>query len=328
MDFLLQLLSSYIEDETALRLVFSALVGAAIFAICASVYFLLAPFYSPTRRRLSEISHDGGASGKGGDAGTQSEALRAASAKLDSITGKMVPKGGKGKSSIEKQLLHAGYRSERALNIFYSAKTLSLMLLGFLALLLSSRYPEWSVNRKVQVVAVALYIGFILPNMLLDYLERKRVTAIRRGFPDALDLFVVCVESGLGLPATIQRVGAEIEVSHPELSEELKQVTAEMRVGVDRIVALRGLAERSGMDEIKGLVTMIDQSARFGTGIAETLRVFSDEFRDRRMQAAEEKAAKIGTKMIFPLILCIWPSFFVVAVGPAVLILAEMFRTI
>ena len=193
---------------------------------------------------------------------------------------------------------------------------------GAQARLATEGYP---LTREAVASALA---GFYAPNMYISNRISQRRTSIMQAFPDALDLFVVCVESGLGLPATIQRVGAEIEVSHPELSEELKQVTAEMRVGVDRIVALRGLAERSGMDEIKGLVTMIDQSARFGTGIAETLRVFSDEFRDRRMQAAEEKAAKIGTKMIFPLILCIWPSFFVVAVGPAVLILAEMFRTI
>ena len=143
--------------------------------------------------------------------------------------------------------------------------------------------------------------------------------------PDALDLFVVCVESGLGFNATVLRVAKELEVSHEELAKELDLVATQMRLGIDRSTALKGLATRTGLEEISGLVSLIDQSARFGTSIAETLRIYSEEFRDRRAQKAEEAAAKIGTKMIFPMVFCIWPSFFVVAIGPAVMMLIEAF---
>jgi tight adherence protein C len=133
------------------------------------------------------------------------------------------------------------------------------------------------------------------------------------------------VESGLGLPQALQRVGDELEVSHPELASELAHVTAQMRAGVDRESALRGLATRTGLDDVRGLVSLLVQTLRFGTGIAEALRVYSEDFRDRRMQRAEEAAAKIGTKLIFPLVVCLFPSFFVVAIGPAVLRIIEAF---
>jgi tight adherence protein C len=136
-------------------------------------------------------------------------------------------------------------------------------------------------------------------------------------------LLTVCVESGLGLPQALQRVADELDVSHPELATEIAQVTAQMRAGVDRESALRGLATRTGLDDVRGLVSLLAQTLRFGTGIAEALRVYSEDFRDRRMQRAEEAAAKIGTKLIFPLVVCLFPSFFVVAIGPAMLRIME-----
>ena len=154
---------------------------------------------------------------------------------------------------------------------------------------------------------------------------QSRLKKLRNGFPDALDLLVVCVESGLGLAAAIQRVADELSVSHPELATQLALVNAEMRVGVERTKALRNLADRTGLDDIRGLVSLLIQTMRFGTGVAESLRVYSEEFRDKRMQKAEEAAAKIGTKLIFPLVTCLFPSFFIVAIGPAVIRLIEVF---
>ena len=159
----------------------------------------------------------------------------------------------------------------------------------------------------------------------LDRAVAKRHKLLRDGFPDALDLLTVCVESGLGLPQALQRVADELEVSHPELAVELGNVTAQMRAGVDRETALRGLATRTGLDDVRGLVSLLAQTLRFGTGIAEALRVYSEDFRDKRMQRAEEAAAKIGTKLIFPLVVCLFPAFFVVAIGPAVLRMMEAF---
>ena len=141
-------------------------------------------------------------------------------------------------------------------------------------------------------------------------------------------MLVVCVEAGLGMSQAIQRVADELTVSHPELATELALVNAEIRAGVDRVVALKNLADRTGLDDIKGLVSLLVQTLRFGTSVAESLRVYSEEFRDRRMQRAEEEAAKMGTKLIFPLVLFMFPGFFVIAVGPAVVGLISVFSSL
>lgn len=146
--------------------------------------------------------------------------------------------------------------------------------------------------------------------------------------PDALDLLVVCIEAGLGLNAAINRVSHEIEASYPDIAHELKQVNDEIRAGVARGEALRGLYVRTGLTDIRGLVSLLTQSLRFGTSIADTLRIYAEEFRDKRMQKAEEEAAKIGAKLIFPLVSCMFPGFFLVAVGPAILRLSEVFSRI
>jgi len=170
--------------------------------------------------------------------------------------------------------------------------------------------------------------GSILCSMWLDHQVTKRQRALRTGFPDALDLLVVCVESGLGLAAALQRVADELAVSHPALGDELSLVNAEMRAGVERGVALKNLSERTGLEDIRGLTALLVQTMRFGTSVAEALRVYSEEFRDKRTQAAEEQAAKLGTKMIFPLVLFLFPSFFLVAIGPAVIGLIDVFSQI
>jgi tight adherence protein C len=177
-------------------------------------------------------------------------------------------------------------------------------------------------------VAIAAAVGLLAPNYVLSKSLQRRLRLLRNGFPDALDLLVVCVESGLGLGPALQRVADEITVSHPELSLELATVNAEMRAGVQREKALKNLGERTGLPDIRGLVALLVQSMRFGTSVADALRIYSEEFRDKRMQAAEEQAAKIGTKMIFPLVLFMFPVFFVVAVGPAALRIIDAFGSL
>ena len=154
----------------------------------------------------------------------------------------------------------------------------------------------------------------------------RRKRRLYNGFPDALDLLVVCTEAGYGLKPALQRVADELVIGHPELSEELALVNSEMRAGVDRVDALRNLADRTGLEEIAGLVALLSQSLRFGTSIAESLRIYSEEFRDKRMQRAEEEAGKVSTKMVFPLVLCMFPAFFVVAIGPAIVGLLDHFQ--
>jgi tight adherence protein C len=159
----------------------------------------------------------------------------------------------------------------------------------------------------------------VLPNIILERLIKKRQKQIYNGFPDMLDLLITCIEAGLGLNAALNRVAEECVFSYPALAQELALVNAETRAGVERIEALKNLAARTGLEEIRSFVSFLAQSMRFGTSITDTLRIYAEEFRDKRMQRAEEMAAKVGTKMIFPLVFCILPSFFLVAIGPAIL---------
>ena len=177
----------------------------------------------------------------------------------------------------------------------------------------------------IMVALFGWFASFMFPDVYLSRGIEKRQHEIAVQLPDVLDLLVISVEAGLGLSAAIQRVADELTVSHPELGSELTLVNAEMRAGVDRSVALKNLADRTGLEDIRGLVALLVQTMRFGTSVADALRVYSEEFRDKRMQAAEEQAAKIGTKMIFPLVTCLFPSFFLVAIGPAVLRLMDVF---
>jgi tight adherence protein C len=240
----------------------------------------------------------------------------------------LLPAKDRERGRMEQRLSFAGFRHANALPLFYAAKT-GLALACLFAVLASSVWlPQLSTTRLLFFAMLAAFVGLMLPNYVLDHLVERRQKRLRDAFPDALDMLVVCVEAGLGLTAAIQRVAEELRFSHPELGAELALVTAEMRAGVEREAALKGLAARTGLEDIRGLVSLLVQTLKFGTSIAETLRVYAEEFRDKRMQRAEEMAAKIGTKLIFPLVFCLFPSFFIVAVGPAVIRLVDVFRTL
>lgn len=273
--------------------------------------------FAPARRRLDEIAADAGALPRANLGERIAHVMRP-------MERYVMPKDSE-REGTQQQLQFAGYRSVSAVTTFYGAK-LALSATMLFAWLVAAKFlPHISSGRVVFIALAVSFFGLLLPGMWLDRSVKKRHKLLRDGFPDALDLLTVCVESGLGLTQALQRVADELDVSHPELAGEIAQVTAQMRAGVDREDALRGLAIRTGLDDVRGLVSLLTQTLRFGTGIAEALRVYSEDFRDRRMQLAEEAAAKIGTKLIFPLVLCLFPSFFVVAIGPAVIKLMEAF---
>ena len=238
----------------------------------------------------------------------------------------LVPKKSNERDSAQTRLIQAGFRSPEALRNFYGMKGVLALTLPLLFLLGSRWAPQLSSNSILFFAVLVSFVGVRLPDQILGHLRERRIKRLRNGLPDALDLLVVCVESGLGLAPAIERVARELEFSHTDLGMELSLVNAEMRAGVERAVALRNLAMRTGVDDINGLVGLLVQTIRFGTSVAEALRVYSEEFRDKRMQKAEEQAAKIGTKMIFPLVLCLFPSFFLVAVGPAILRIMAAFQ--
>lgn len=321
MQYILDLISGFSQQENNQRLIFIALVAGAVFALGISATLLYTAFVDPARRRLSKLAGELHVANKL----TLVESESSLDKYLDGVSKYIFPQNDAESTRIQAKLIHAGYQHAGAIKTFYALKTLLALGLGFVALLVTQWFPGLSSLHIWLATGSAAFVGMTAPNMVLDHLAERRIRRIRNGFPDALDLFVVCVESGLGFNATVLRVAKELEVSHEELAKELDLVATQMRLGIDRSTALKGLATRTGLEEISGLVSLIDQSARFGTSIAETLRIYSEEFRDRRAQKAEEAAAKIGTKMIFPMVFCIWPSFFVVAIGPAVMMLIEAF---
>jgi tight adherence protein C len=160
-------------------------------------------------------------------------------------------------------------------------------------------------------------VGYLLPSMALGRLAKKRQHRIRLSLADVLDLLVVSVEAGLGLDQALQRVGEELATTHPDLSDELRLINLELRAGKARSEALRNLADRTGVDDLSSLAAMLIQTDKFGTSVAQSLRVHSDTLRTKRRQRAEEAAAKTGVKMVFPLVFCIFPAIWVVTIGPA-----------
>jgi tight adherence protein C len=209
------------------------------------------------------------------------------------------------------RLVTAGFRGTEALIIF-----LGIRVAAALAAFAFFMTPIL-LRPNLLTGLVACAFGYVLPGMVLARLAKRRQHRIRLGLPDALDLLVVSVEAGLGLDQAIQRVGAELAFAHPDLCDELKLINLELRAGKARSEALHNLAERTGVDDIRALVTMLVQTDKFGTSVAQSLRVHSDTVRTKRRQRAEEAAAKTGVKMVFPLVLCIFPAIYVVTLGPA-----------
>jgi tight adherence protein C len=320
MQELFSTMSGWLDNPDTLRIVFLVLAGGAILALGLGLSYVFLGSTDPVRRRVAVAA----AGGEAGDSGGR--LLLNIKTLLGPAPEWVLPKSEMERSKVVRQLTYAGFRAPNALQLFYVIKVLLALLLPIMVLFAAQWFPDATTSEILMYGLLSAGIGVIAPSSVLDKLVARRMRKLRNAFPDALDLLVVCVEAGLGLAAAIQRVADELVVSHPDLARELALVNAEIRAGVDRNVALRNLADRTGLEDIRGLVSLLIQTMRFGTSIADALRVYSEEFRDRRMQKAEEEAAKIGTKLIFPLVFCLFPSFFVVAIGPAVVRLIQVFR--
>src|SRR5438477_9132047 len=231
--------------------------------------------------------------------------------------GKILPAPSTEKSSRTQLLMiRAGYRSSEALLAMRGVKML------FPIAALAGVYFSGLYRINVFFVpVVAFALGYLLPDMWLTWRVSARQRQLRRGLPDALDLLVICVEAGLGLDQALLKVSKEMKISHSELSEELQFVNLEMRIGKTRIDALRELARRTGLDDIKALTAMLIQTERFGTSVAQSLRVYSDDMRIKRRQRAEEMSAKTSVKMVPALVFFIFPALMVVILGPAIITL-------
>jgi tight adherence protein C len=232
--------------------------------------------------------------------------------------GSRVPSSEAEVANLKVDLIRAGYRSDSALPVFYGLRIVVTLGMLLLCVMLESRMPDNPVM-KLGLMASGIGAGWILPRFFLEKRVAKRGEVLRLSLPDALDLMVVSIEAGLGLDQAIQHVARELYGSHPELSDEMQLVTLEMRHGKRRSEALRNFAERTGEAEFRKLVAILVQNDRFGTSMGESLRTHSDFLRVRRRQEAEERAGKVGVKLVFPIFFFILPSMLIVAAGPGLL---------
>jgi len=232
--------------------------------------------------------------------------------------GNLVPASPKDVTVMHRRLIRAGYRNANALKVLYGAKVLFGVLLP-VVVGISVLNSSMDQSNKFAAIVAAVAVGFFGPNEYVRMVAKRRQKQIHRGLANALDLLVVCVESGLGLDQAILQVAKELEHAHPEITEELAIVNLELKAGKRRAEALRNLADRTAVDDLKKLVAVLIQADRFGTGVAQSLRAHADYMRVQARQIAEEKAAKLGVKLVFPIFFCILPSLFVVTVGPVVM---------
>jgi len=228
--------------------------------------------------------------------------------------GKLIPSSSKRIPHTQRLMVRAGYRRPESVMAMQGVKV--LLPLGLLALVYFTGLYQQS---PIFILSFAAVGGYMLPEFWLTARVRRRQQLLRLSLADCLDLLVVCVEAGLALDQSFLRVTQELRIVHPALCEELDLVNAEIRIGRTRVEALRELATRTGVEDIKALVAMLVQTERFGTSIAQSLRVHSDELRTKRRQRAEELAAKATVKMIPPLVFFIFPALFVVILGPAII---------
>jgi tight adherence protein C len=299
------------------------MMGFAIFAFCC-VFLLIASagvllFYrASVLERISSITR------RKSEPKSLSSTLQKTSSSLGVMVEKferVVPKSQAEVSVAQQRLIRAGYRRDSAVNFFYGTKVLVPIMLVASVMLsgLASKSP-------IMIYIAAVGVGYLAPDFWLGRKIKTRQKKVRLGLPDVLDLLVICVEAGLGLDQATARTAQELNATHPVISDELDIVVLEQRAGRARADAWRHMAERTDVDVVRKLVSMLVQSEQFGTSIAKTLRTHSDTLRTQRVQAVEEMAAKTTIKLIFPLVLFIFPCLFLVTLGPAAILIAESFK--
>lgn len=262
---------------------------------------------SPERRRIRAIAQPAGASRVVVD-----DRLVETPDPILARLSRLLPKSPKEMSTLQRTLTRAGYPSGRAV-VVYSVAEVVLPLILFFGTVTVLGFSGGLVTALVLGV-----VGYLAPGFWVAHKTSERQKSIRNGLPDALDLLTVCVESGSGLDQAVSKSAEELRMSHPYLADELATVTTEIRAGVPRIEAFRNFSRRTGVEDVRSLVSMLTQTDRFGTSIGEALRVHADMSRTKRRQLAEERANKVGVKLVFPLALCLFPALYVVCFGPVV----------
>ncbi|MGD9904753.1 MAG: type II secretion system F family protein [Vicinamibacterales bacterium] len=280
-------------------------------AVATAMMALLWPLAdaSPARRRLSEVT--GGARPR--PAAVESVLGDAPSA-LASRVRTLVPYSPATMQRLQKQLSGAGIAGDWPPLLFSGAQLVLPPLVLAAGLVFYGRSGQ-----PLALSILAALLAFYLPHLWLERQIERRRTEIRNGLPDAIDLLIVCIEAGSGIDQALMRVSEELHIAYPTLAAELEHITAEMRAGKPRIEAFKNFATRTGVDDVRSLVAMLVQTDRFGTSLGQALRTHADTSRTKRRQRAEERAAKLGIKLLFPLVFCLFPAFYLVVLGPSLL---------
>ena len=290
-------------DLALLAVVF---VTTALFA--GSVMALVLGRQTTARRRLDEIMAPRKADRPA--PATQNLTLTDTVGPTLSRVEKVLPTSTKEMSRIRKRLIRAGFTGPSAPVINAAAEVVLPVVVGV------SVFAAMGSGRGILAGSLLAIVAYLIPGFVIGRMITKRQQQIRNGLPDALDLVIVCVEAGLSLDQAVLKASEELAVSHPALADELQQVTNEIRAGKPRMEAFRNFADRTRVDDVRALVAMLIQTDRFGTSIAQSLRTHADTGRTMRRQRAEERAAKLGVKLVFPLVFCLFPAMYVVTLGP------------
>jgi tight adherence protein C len=296
------------------------LAGVATFASLALLTGLAVSYgfaqSSATRRRLAGLAGNSRVAGliNDGPGLTHSSEMALKSVKT------FIPKSPKEMGRVQRRLAAAGYHGTQPLTVYFGAEIVLAVVLGVGVL---GAFGTGFTGLFLALAAAL--VGYLVPSFYVQHKTTLRQKEIQNGLPDALDLLIVCLEAGLGIDQAILKCGEELLVPYPALGEELKLLNIETRAGKPRIEAFRNFARRTGVEDVRSLVAMLIQTDRFGTSVAQALRTFAEVSRTKRRQRAEEKAAKLGVKLVFPLVFCLFPAFFVVALGGAVIRLVHLF---
>jgi tight adherence protein C len=272
---------------------------------------------SPERRRLEQFAAAGAG---GGDLPIEPISLvDSVDPRFRSIPG-IVPRSAKDMNRLRKRLARAGYHSPTAIAVYGASTLIVPALLGLATWMIVGR-------RGFMIVILFTALGALLPGVVLARKIAQRKLQIQNGLPDALDLLIVCVEAGCALDQAIVKASDELEITYPALTEELRMINTEMRAGKPRLEAFKNFAARTGVEDVQSLVALLVQTDKFGTSIAQALRTHAETSRTKRRQRAEERAAKIGVKLVFPLVLFLFPALYVVILGPAVIQYFNVFKS-
>jgi len=271
---------------------------------------------APEQRRLRSLAPTGG----GGE--TQApQYAKLAGDDLDPVLvrlSRLAARSPKDMSRLERRMARAGYPTKAAA-VYFALAQLALPVLFFLIALAVLGMSGW------MWALLAAGGAYVLPGFFISHLTGKRQKAIQNGLADGLDLLTVCIEAGSGLDQAIARSSEELEIAHPEVAGEFRTITTEIRAGVSRLDAFRNFATRTGVDDVRALVSMLTQTDRFGTSIGQALRGHAETIRTKRRQRAEERAAKVSVKMVFPLALCLFPALYVICFGSVVIRIIRAF---